>query len=159
MISLIQRVCPESDGDKTESSTDLDVEEIPDAINDDDNHETPLSSKGTQGNSQKLKDTIERSRNAAKNLTSAKSSTKKTLMSTIKQEMLLFENGGNRGLYLTWILNAVLTVPPTSVESERGFSSAAYLCPKLCSSFGDLTLDALCRLRAHFQHLKKSHQK
>jgi hypothetical protein len=123
--------------------------------------ETPLRSNGTPDSdySQKLKDAIERSRNAAKNLTSAKSSTKKTLMSTIKQEMVLFENGGNRGLYLTCILNAVLTVPPTSVESERGFSSAAYLCPKLRSSLGDLTLDALCHLRAHFQHLKKSQQK
>jgi hypothetical protein len=29
MISLIQRVCPESDGDEPESSADLDVEEIP----------------------------------------------------------------------------------------------------------------------------------
>ncbi len=134
------------------------MEEIPDAINDDDSHETPLTSKGTSDSeySQKLKDAIGRSRNAAKNLTSAKSSAKKTFMSTIKQEMILFENGG---LYLTCILNAVLTVPLTSVESERGFSSTAYLCPKLRSSLGDLTLDALCHLRAHFQHLKNSHQK
>jgi hypothetical protein len=136
-------------------------EEIPDAINDNDSHETPLSHKGTLDSdySQKLKDAIERSRNASKNLRSAKSSTKKTLMSAIKQEMVLFKNGGNRGLYLTCILNAVLTVPPSSVESERGFSLTAYLCPKLRSSLGDLTLDALCHLRAHFQHLKKSHQK
>jgi hypothetical protein len=99
MISLIQRVCPESDGDKPECSADLDVEEIPDAINDDDSHETPLRSKEAPDSdySQKLKDAIERSRNAV-NLTSAKSSTKKTLMSKIKQEMVLFENGGNRGL-------------------------------------------------------------
>ncbi len=103
------------------------MEEIPDAINYDDSYETPLNSKRTPDSdySQKLTDAIERSRNAAENLTSAKS-TKKTLMSTIKQEMVLFENGGNRGLHLTCILNAVLTVPPTSVESERGFSSAGH---------------------------------
>jgi hypothetical protein len=47
----------------------LDVEEIPDAINDVDSHGTPLSSKGTPDSyvSQKMKDAIERSRNAAKN--------------------------------------------------------------------------------------------
>ncbi|CAG5019988.1 unnamed protein product [Parnassius apollo] len=69
----------------------------------------------------------------------------------IQIEMALFENGGNRGFYLDMAYRHLLTVPPTSVESEKAFSSAACTCNKIRSSLKDNTLDALCYLRSIFQ--------
>ena len=38
-------------------------------------------------------------------------------------------------------------VPPTSVEAERVFSSAAYLCNKLRTKLNDESIDTLCFIR------------
>ncbi|CAG4966538.1 unnamed protein product [Parnassius apollo] len=67
----------------------------------------------------------------------------------IQIAMALFENGGNRGFYLDMAYRHLLT--PTSVESERAFSSAAYTSNKIRSSLKDNTLNALCYLRSIFQ--------
>ena len=42
-------------------------------------------------------------------------------MKVIRQEMTLFENGGNRGRYLKLVYDYLLSIPPTSVEAERAF--------------------------------------
>ena len=45
----------------------------------------------------------------------------------------------------------LLTAPPTSVESERAFSSAGLLGTNLRSSLGDKTLDDLSFLRSNLK--------
>lgn len=75
----------------------------------------------------------------------------KSLQSTIKKEMVLFENGGTRGKYLEGVYQALMTVQPTSVESERVFSSANYICSKIRSRLGDEILDVLVFLRSQFR--------
>jgi len=47
--------------------------------------------------------------------------------------MSIFEGGGTRGLVLEGAYKALLAIPPTSVESERAFSAAGYLCSKIRS--------------------------
>lgn len=66
-------------------------------------------------------------------------------------EMALHENGGGRGKFLTKAYNALITIKPTSVESERAFSTAGYFCNKIRSRLNDSTLDVLLFLRSYFQ--------
>jgi len=75
----------------------------------------------------------------------------KDMLGIIKREMALFQGGGTRGHYLQLTYDALKTISPTTVESERAFSSAGYLCNKVRSSMNDETLDSLCFLRYHFQ--------
>jgi hAT family C-terminal dimerisation region len=75
----------------------------------------------------------------------------KNLLKSIRQELNLFENGGKRGLFLTKAYECLLSIRPTSIESERAFSSAGYICSKIRSRMNDDTLDNLCFLRAFFQ--------
>lgn len=65
--------------------------------------------------------------------------------------MRLLEGGGGRGRYLTKAYEYLRGVKPTSIESERAFSSAGYLCPKIRCRMNDNTLDNLCFLRTYFQ--------
>lgn len=72
----------------------------------------------------------------------------------IKSELIQFERDGTRGKFLELCYNALKTVPPTSVESERAFSAAGAICTKIRSSLNDETLDTLCFLRAFFKNNK-----
>lgn len=78
----------------------------------------------------------------------------KSLLATIKKEITLFEQGGSRGHHLKLIYDCLQTIPPTSVEAERAFSSAGYLCNKIRSNLKDDTLDQLCFLRSHFRNIR-----
>ena len=49
-----------------------------------------------------------------------------TLESLIKKEMDLYGCGEQRGQFLQFAYNSLLTLVPTSVESERVFSAAGY---------------------------------
>lgn len=71
----------------------------------------------------------------------------------IKREMTLFEDEGTRGIYIQQIYDLLLTIRPTSAESERAFSAAGQICTKIRSNLNDKSLDALCFLRAYFQSL------
>jgi hypothetical protein len=84
-------------------------------------------------------------------------STSRTLAYTIKSEMTKYENNGYKGQHLTMAYQALLSIPPTSVEAERAFSSAGYFCTKVRSRLSDETLDTLCLLRHYFQ--KQHHMK
>lgn len=68
--------------------------------------------------------------------------------------MRLMEAGGGRGRYLSKAYEYLLSIKPTSVESERVFSSAGYLCPKIRCRMNDHTLDNLSFLRTYFQTKK-----
>lgn len=65
--------------------------------------------------------------------------------------MRLLEAGGNRGRYLSKAYEYLLNIKPTSVESERVFSSAGYLCPKIRCRMNGRTLDNLSFPRTYFQ--------
>jgi len=75
----------------------------------------------------------------------------KNITATLKKEISLFDAGGNRGLHLELAYKLLRYIPPTSVESERAFSSAGYFCSKLRSRFNDDSLDKLCFLRFYSQ--------
>ena len=73
-----------------------------------------------------------------------------TLHQTIKKEMELFENGGNRGSNLRFVYELLLNVKPTSVESERAFSTSGNFCSKLRTRLADNTLSNICYLKSYF---------
>lgn len=68
---------------------------------------------------------------------------------TINKEMAIFEEGGYRGLNLQKAYDYLNTIPPTSVEAERVFSSSGKICSKIRSSLSDESLDTLCFLRSY----------
>ena len=68
--------------------------------------------------------------------------------------MSLFEDEGVQGKYLQQVYDLLLTIQPTSVESERAFSAAGSILNKLRCRMDDKTLDALCFLRGYFHGIK-----
>lgn len=100
---------------------------------------------------EKLQLTIQQKMNKS-NLESTrpKSPKAKGLANIIKREMEFFQEQNIRGKYLEKAFKMLLTVRPTSVESERAFSAAGLICTKLRSSLNDNTLDTMCFLRQHF---------
>ena len=70
-----------------------------------------------------------------------------SLSSSLKYELNIAEQTGRRGNLLEKVYQMLLTVPPTSVESEKVFSSCSYLCNKFRSSLSDKSLNILCLIR------------
>lgn len=70
----------------------------------------------------------------------------------LKKEMTAFESEGVRGEYLSTIHDYLLTIKPTSVEAERAFSAAGYICSSIRSRLGDDTINTICFLRSFFQN-------
>ncbi|GBM20051.1 hypothetical protein AVEN_268385-1 [Araneus ventricosus] len=59
---------------------------------------------------------------------------KKDVEKILKKEMTANESEGVRGKYLSSIHEYSLTIKPTSVEAERAFSAAGYICSSLLRS-------------------------
>lgn len=74
----------------------------------------------------------------------------------VKFEKAMYDNGGERGVYLTKAYNYLNIILPTSVESERVFSSASYFCNRIRSSLSDKMLDSLILLRTHYQEQRST---
>lgn len=72
----------------------------------------------------------------------------------LKKEMTAYKTDGVKGKYLTLMHDYLLTLKPTSVEAERAFSAAGYICSSIRSRLGDNTIDAICFLRSFFQKEK-----
>ena len=81
----------------------------------------------------------------------SKTMNSKLLYKVIKQELAYFEVEHIRGKYLQLVYDCLMSIPPTSVESERAFSAAGLLCTKIRSSLSDKTFDSLTFLRAYFK--------
>lgn len=71
-----------------------------------------------------------------------------------KKQMLAFETVGIKGKYLTSLHDYLLTTKPTSVDAERAFSAAGYICSSVRSRLRDRTIDVICFLRLYFQNEK-----
>ena len=74
----------------------------------------------------------------------------------ISKEMMVFEATSKRTANLELLFNALETIPPTSVESERAFSAAGLFVTKIRSRMSDDLLDTLYFLKAHFLLKNKS---
>lgn len=79
-------------------------------------------------------------------------------LATVKNKMGLFE-GVNKGTYLQFACNCLLTILLSSVEREHAFSTAGLLCSKIGSSMSDDMLDELAFLHAYYKVLCKETKK
>ena len=134
------------------SRTDLRSQHEPYTINldEDSEDELPLSRLKTAENLS-LKTKLDKAiTNAMKPVQQQLKGKSDDVLKVVKTEMILFENGGLRGLHLQRCYELLITVQPTSVESERVFSSASSLATRIRSRLADSTLDSLVMLRSHF---------
>lgn len=76
------------------------------------------------------------------------------LEAQIKNEMDTFQKSGQRGTNLQLAFDFLSTIPPTSVESERCFSSAGLIVTKFRSAMGDDTIDNIIFLRYFFKNME-----
>ena len=67
-----------------------------------------------------------------------------SLSSSLKYELNMAEHTGKRGILQEEVYQMLLTVPPTSVESKRIFSSCTYIYNKFRNSLNDTTFNTLC---------------
>ena len=65
--------------------------------------------------------------------------------------MIAYETDGDRRKYLSFIYEYWMTIKPKSVEAERAFSTACYMCSTIRIRLGDDTIDTICFLRSFFQ--------
>ena len=69
----------------------------------------------------------------------------------LKKEMTAYEVEGIKGKHLSLIYSYLMAIRPTSVEAERAFSAAGYICSTIRSRLGDCTINTICFLRSFFQ--------
>lgn len=140
IVSLIERLNMTNENELTTDSNESsdDVDEIVAVI--------PLTMKD------RLQLAIKNQNNIKinKNRKTAITTNTRTLTKLIKQEIAELEEEQSRGKYLTMAFNYLLTIKPTSVESERAFSAAGLICTKIRTSLSDKTIDPICLLRAYF---------
>lgn len=82
---------------------------------------------------------------------SSVSSATASLHSALSKEFAVFEATGQRTYNLQILHKALLSIQPTSVESERAFSAAGLFITKLRSRLSDKSVNAMCVLRDHFK--------
>jgi len=93
-------------------------------------------------------------------VSSSSSKSKRSIESILEEEMKILEKTKKmRGNYLSKIYDYIMTIRPTSIESERAFSVSGYMCSKIRSRFNDDTLDNLCFLRHLFRKIQKIEKK
>ena len=80
---------------------------------------------------ERLQAHIEHSTDFTDNQSDTLSDDRNQLQEVIKQEMNLFEATRKRPTKLELLFNALLSIPPTSVEAERAFSAAGMFVTKL----------------------------
>ena len=66
----------------------------------------------------------------------------KSQLAAIRSEMALFESSGKRGRGLELVYR-YLSIPPSSVDAERAFSTAGVLCTKVRLRLSDKSIDTL----------------
>lgn len=127
ILKLLQRLYPEIE----------DVNNLNDTLSDEDDIIIPIEDRLRAAISDKL--------NERSNIQECND-----IDSIIKQELCLFEASNKRGKYLQMAYEFLLTIPPTSIDSERAFSVAGGVCTKIRNRLEDNTLEALTCLKCHF---------
>lgn len=122
--------------ESTSSETDEDIEET-----------LHLSSSITL--SEKLDAAVKAAEIANSKILNSKS---KTALRTFKMELDIFEGTGEKTKNISLLLDALKTVPPTSIESERAFSAAGLFINKLRTRLSDQSIDHLCFLKSYYKN-------
>ena len=144
-VSLISRLFENFHNSKTNEDNDLETIEIVE----DDNIDDPKEKEMTL--SEKLDEFLASSSKPATKIVLDK----KDITAVVKHEMNIFEQTKNLpdNSLLKVLYNALLTIPPTSVESERAFSIFGYFCNKVRSSLKPATINALIFLREYYRNM------
>ena len=69
---------------------------------------------------------------------------------TFRKEFNCFESTGEKSTRLKMLYDALITIKPTAVESERSFSNVGRFLTKFRSRLSDIHLDCLLVLRQHY---------
>ena len=69
----------------------------------------------------------------------------------LAKEFHLFDATGQRTTNIDLLLDALKSIPPTSVESERSFSAAGPFVTKLRRRLSDRSVDRLCLLKSYYR--------
>jgi hypothetical protein len=93
---------------------------------------------------------LKRKLESAINMSTKKQNTGDTEYKTILKEFNLYEASGKLTKNLKMLLDALLCIKPTSVESERVFSTAGLFVTKIRTRLNDNSVNALVCLRTHF---------
>ncbi|KAI6648071.1 hypothetical protein LOD99_8274 [Oopsacas minuta] len=78
----------------------------------------------------------------------------RSVYQTMKDEIDLFRKTGTKSKHLNLLLNALDSIPPTSVESEKVFSATGLFITKIRSRLGDGIMDTLCFLKKLFHEVR-----
>lgn len=132
--------------------SDLENPILSENVGEDDEEDQPLSRIQQACTETSLQQELEQALKACNEL-QPKALISDKMDAILKKEMNLYEYGGDRGQYLKFAFNSLLTFVPTSVEAERAFSAAGYLATDIRCRLGDDTLSVLCFLRSHFQNV------
>ena len=79
----------------------------------------------------------------------------KVALDSLSNDFKLYEAQNKRTPNLEFLFKALLTIKPTSVESERAFSAGGGFATKIRSRLNDKTLSAQIGLKNYFNQLKK----
>lgn len=77
----------------------------------------------------------------------------------VKQELKFLNERGTRGPTLARIFDSMKSIRPTSVDSERSFSTAGRYATKFRAALGDASLNGLVFLKSYFVRLFKAKNK
>ena len=69
----------------------------------------------------------------------------------LAKEFDLFDATGQRTTNIDLLLEALKSIPPTSVESDRSLSAAGLFVTKLRTRLSDGSVDQLCLLKSHYR--------
>lgn len=119
--------------------------------------ETELNEFETSDESDiELEITFEEKLNAAiKNTNEKTKSISNSQTSSIKKDLTFFEGSGQKTENIQKLFDALLTIRPTSVESERVLSLTGLLVTKIRNRLSDETINALTVLKTYFKNQKE----
>ena len=69
----------------------------------------------------------------------------------LQKELNIFEVTGEKTNNIRFLIDALKTVPPTSIESERAFSAAGLFITNLRTRLSDRSIDHLSFLKSHYK--------
>jgi hypothetical protein len=71
----------------------------------------------------------------------------------LEKELQIFELGGEKGILLKKAFTSMNNIAPSSIESERAFSIAAYFCSKIRNRLSNDMLSVCVALKFYFNSI------